>query len=109
MGTVLTQAERPDLNGGNSNFPGILDPRRNQPFPGGIIPANRIDPTAFNFIKKLMPLPNKATGGYTFNSPVANNLDDLNENQYMGRVDHTFSKNDRCSFATSSTRTPRTA
>lgn len=95
VGNVLTAAERPDLNGGDSIFPGILDPRTGQPFPGDVIPASRIDPTAAGFIKALMPLPNNASGGYTFHAPVANNEDDLNENQFLGRVDHTFAKNDQ--------------
>ncbi|MDT7810547.1 MAG: hypothetical protein QOJ42_463, partial [Acidobacteriaceae bacterium] len=42
VGTVLTPQERPDLNGGVSNFPGLIDPRTGVPFPGGIVPANRI-------------------------------------------------------------------
>ena len=101
IGTVLTQQERPDLNGGVSVFPGIVDPQTTinpvtgapqpgTPFPNNTIPANRIDPTAVNLIKALMPLPNNATGGYTFITPVANNEDNLNENQYLGRVDHSF-------------------
>ena len=94
VGTVLSQTERPDLNGGNSNFPGAIDPLTGLPFPGGVIPANRIDPTALNFITKLMPLPNNSTGGYTFNAPVSDNLDNLNEDQYLARIDHNFGKND---------------
>jgi Carboxypeptidase regulatory-like domain/TonB-dependent Receptor Plug Domain len=94
VGTVLTPAERPDLNGGVSYFPGAIDPLTGLSFPGGVIPANRIDPTALKFITRLMPLPNNATGGYTFNAPVSDNLDDLNENQYLARVDHNFGQND---------------
>jgi hypothetical protein len=94
IGTVLTAAERPDLNGGMSTFPGAIDPLTKLPFPGGIIPANRVDPTAVKFITKLMPLPNNATGGYTFNAPVADNQDSLNEDQYLGRIDRNFSSND---------------
>ncbi len=95
VGSVLTPAERPDLNGGNSIFPGILDPRTGLPFPGGVIPANRIDPTAVNFIKRVMPLPNNPAGGYTFSAPVANNEDNLNENQFLGRIDRTFGANNQ--------------
>lgn len=93
VGTVLTQAQRPDLNGGISNFSGIVDPVTGLPFPGNVIPANRIDPTALQFITKLMPLPNNSTGGYTFNSPLADNQDNLNEDQYLARIDHSFSTN----------------
>jgi hypothetical protein len=96
VGTVLTAAERPDLNGGVSNFGSttITDPLTGAPFANNTIPANRIDLTALAFVTKLMPLPNNATGGYTFNSPESDNLDDLNENQYLARIDHNFSKND---------------
>jgi hypothetical protein len=94
VGTVLTQAERPDLNGGSSVFPSAIDPLTKLPFPGGVIPATRIDPTAYKFVAALMPLSNNSTGGYTFNAPVAANLDDLNEDQYLGRIDHNFSQKD---------------
>jgi hypothetical protein len=90
IGTVLTAPERPDLNNGTSVFPGAIDPLTNLPFPGGVIPANRIDPTAVQFITKLLPLPNNTTGGYTFNAPIADNQDSLNENQFLARIDHNF-------------------
>ncbi|RRA49147.1 TonB-dependent receptor [Acidipila sp. EB88] len=102
IGQVLTQAQRPDLNGGGSNVSGlvganggpVIDPLTQLPFPNNFIPANRIDPTALNLIKALVPLPNNASGGYTFISPVANNEDDLNENQYLGRIDRSFGPHD---------------
>jgi len=105
IGQVLTQAQRPDLNGGVSNISGLNnsltpgsapgDPNNHgQPFPGNIIPASRIDPTGLNLIKALMPLPNNGNGGYQFISPVANNQDDLNEDQYLGRIDRTFGPHD---------------
>ncbi len=104
IGQVLTQAQRPDLNGGVSNISDLknqktaggapIDPTTGQPFPGNVIPAARLDPTALNLIKALMPLPNNSTGGYTFISPVANNQDDLNEDQYLGRIDRTFGPHD---------------
>lgn len=106
IGQVLSQTQRPDLNGGTANISGLksnsggapIDPLTGQPFLGGVIPANRIDPTAVNLIKALMPLPNNGGGGYTYISPVANNQDDLNEDQYLARVDHTFGPHDT-SFA----------
>jgi hypothetical protein len=102
IGSVLTAAQRPDLNGGVANISGlrradgspVIDPTTGQPFAGNVIPANRIDPTAVNFITKLLPLPNNSSGGYTFISPVANNQDNLNENQYLGRVDRNFGQHD---------------
>ncbi len=109
IGQVLTQAQRPDLNGGAANISGLsnqtgaggqavgspaIDPLTRLSFPGNVIPSGRIDPTALNLIKALVPLPNNGTGGYTFISPVANNQDNLNEDQYLGRIDRTFGPHD---------------
>ncbi len=104
---VLTSAQRPDLNGGVANISGLtnsnapagtnlppIDPTTGIPFPNNIIPTARIDPTALNLIKTLMPLPNNGAGGYSFNTPVANNQDNLNEDQYLGRIDRTISTHD---------------
>ena len=93
---VLTAAQRPDLNGGVANIAGLnaIDPATRQMFPGNIIPANRIDPTAVRVIQQFMPLSNNGRGGYTFNSPVANNQDNLNEDQYLGRIDRNFGGHD---------------
>lgn len=98
IGTVLTQQENPTLNGGSAQFPAntIVDPQTGKPFAtDGLIPANRIDPTAANAVKALMPyLPNNSTGGYTYHAPSADNEDNLNENQYLGRIDQSFSTKD---------------
>jgi Carboxypeptidase regulatory-like domain len=102
ISTLLTQQERPDLNAsGNADFSDCgstqivcpLDPRTGALFPGNIIPANRIDPTALNFVKTLMPLPNNGVG-YVFQQPSEYNLDDNNEPQAVVRVDHNFSQAD---------------
>lgn len=99
--TVLTAQERPDLNGGVANFsdvcPGTncpIDPRTGQPFPNNTIPANRFDPTALNFIKAVMPLPNSGSSS-SFNAPQVGPLDDLNEPQFVVRFDHTINANNR--------------
>lgn len=98
IGQVLTQAQRPDLNNGVADVSGlgnVVDPLTGKPFPNNIIPANRVDPTALNLIHALMPLPNVAgTAQYTFNTPVANNQDNLNEDQYLARIDRNFSQKD---------------
>jgi hypothetical protein len=98
---VLTPAQRPDLNGGSANVAALVnstggvpvDPQTGQPFPNNVIPAGRIDPTAQALITALMPLPNNGDS-YKFNSPVANNEDNLNEDQFLGRIDRTFSPHD---------------
>jgi len=92
VNTVLTQAENPALSGGSAQFPAgtIVDPQTDKPFAmDGFIPANRIDPTALAAVKAIMSyLPNNGTGGYTYHAPSADNEDDLNENQYLGRIDY---------------------
>jgi hypothetical protein len=98
IGTVLTAQENPVTNGGSAQFPAntIVDPVTGNPFPtDGLIPANRIDPTAFAAVKALMMYtPNNGSGGYTFHDASADNEDDLNENQYLARIDHTFGSKD---------------
>ncbi len=98
---VLTPQERPDLNPAGANFsdkcPGPscpIDPRTGNTFPNYLIPITRIDPTAINFIKKLMPLPNNG-GGYSFSAPFSTNNDDLAEPQFVIRLDHSFSDSDK--------------
>jgi outer membrane receptor protein involved in Fe transport len=66
------------------------DPVTNQPFPDARIPASRFDPAAVNFLNELVPLPNAPAGGHIFNRP--NNSD---RDQFMGRVDHTLTANQR--------------
>lgn len=95
---VLTRQERPDLNGGIADFndicPGTrcpFDPRTGQAFPNNSIPANRIDPTAFNLIKSVMPLPNSGRS-FTFSFPNADRNDSLDESQFIARLDHSLNE-----------------
>ena len=102
IATVLTQQERPDVNSaGNADFsdcgtaliPCPIDPQTGAAFPGNVVPATRIDPTALNFVKTLMPAPNSGVG-FVFQQPSEYNLDDNNEPQVVVRVDHNFSQSD---------------
>jgi hypothetical protein len=99
--TVLTAQERPDTSG-VANFSDIcpgaqcpVDPLTGKPFPGNIIPGNRIDPTAVKMIHAIMPLPNEGTSSFAFNAPFSASLDDLNETQFLIRVDHTINSTNR--------------
>ena len=103
---VLTAAERPDLNPAGADFGALCaatpsqcpkDPRTGQPFPNNVIPQGRIDPTALNFIKALMPLPNSGTS-YVFSAPQVGPMDDLNESQFAVRIDHTFNEQNSMFF-----------
>lgn len=98
IGTILTPAENPNMTAdGSAQFPAgsIADPLTGAPFPGGLIPASRIDPTAKATIKGVLNFtPNNSTGGYTYHAPEADNEDSLNEDQYLGRIDQTFGPKD---------------
>jgi hypothetical protein len=69
-------------------------------FPGNIIPSNRINPTA-QAIMKYWPAPNGTTAGV---APWQNNLvwaEHFNRDifwNWVGKVDHNFSANDRAFF-----------
>lgn len=65
------------------------DPDTGLAFPGGIIPASRLDPVAQNILK-LVPLPNTADGRLEAYSSTRNN-----EDQGVARVDHQFTDNHR--------------
>lgn len=64
------------------------------PFPGNIIPANRIDPVAA-MIVKFYPEPNWSAGAnnYVVTPPSRND-----NWQYLGRIDQNFGSNDRAFF-----------
>ncbi|HVF88329.1 MAG TPA: TonB-dependent receptor, partial [Pyrinomonadaceae bacterium] len=66
-----------------------------QPFPGNIIPANRISPVGQNIINGFS-LPNTGTATQRFNNfylSEGTGTDDFHS--YVARVDHTFSENQR--------------
>jgi hypothetical protein len=60
------------------------DPNTGVAFPGGIIPASRLDPVAQNIVKTLLPLPNNAAGtSFSDSEPSP-----VTDNQGMLRMDH---------------------
>lgn len=76
----LTAAERAGNFSDTSTV--IRDPLTGEPFPGNIVPANRIDPLVSRILGDLLPLPNS---GLNLLSPTTQNL---NDNQVSARVDH---------------------
>jgi hypothetical protein len=69
----------------------IVDPRTGTAFPGNRIDPSRFDPAAVAFTKLL---PSGVGNGLVFYSqPVSQDF-----NEYLGRVDHSISDNDRLSF-----------
>jgi hypothetical protein len=83
----LTAAER----GGNfSDYAGtITDPTTGQPFPGNVVPTNRLDPLVQQILNDLLPLPNS---GLNLITPTSQDLDD---DQLTVRVDHELTSKDR--------------
>lgn len=63
-----------------------LDPTTRQRFPGDIIPANRLDPTAQKVIAAWVPLPNLPGNFFQATAPKPN---DTNEVQF--KIDHKLS------------------
>jgi outer membrane receptor protein involved in Fe transport len=64
----------------------VRDPLTGQPFPGNIIPADRIDAVAKRLVDpSLMPLPNRADGQLVTTFPTPQNND-----QFLIRLDHNF-------------------
>lgn len=79
----------PTLDQRNGILPGVRDPLTGQPFPGGVIPANRIDPYAAA-IMALVPLPNQSGANNFFRQ--ADLLD--NSDRIMGRLDYKANSSD---------------
>lgn len=72
----------------------IIDPETGNPFPGNIIPADRISPIAAAMLEQLIPNGNTTdpvTGVPLFTTTPAIPDDD---NQYLARIDHQISDND---------------
>ncbi|MBV9182670.1 MAG: hypothetical protein JO356_15265, partial [Acidobacteria bacterium] len=95
--TVPTLAERADINSTHnadfSGLPTIYDPFTSPrtPFPGNVIPANRIDPTALALLK-LFALPNTNQTGGNYAANVNTGTD---QNEYAARIDHSLSDRQR--------------
>jgi hypothetical protein len=96
--TNLIVPHAPERNGDFSNRQdvAVLDPITRQPFPGNVIPQNRIDPVARQLIS-LYPTANVASD--ITRAPSANytaNLSDaLTQDYVTARVDHSLGTNDR--------------
>ena len=70
----------------------IRDPLTGSPFPGNIIPANRLDPSTLYF-QQFMPAQNTATGTFSYAAPFMND-----QNQGNARYDHILSPRDTMAF-----------
>ncbi len=77
----------------SSLLPGaqLIDPTTKQPVPGNIIPAAQLDPVAQKVLQTI-PLPNQPGGLLYYVQPSSQT-----DNQYIGRIDHQFTSNNRLS------------
>jgi outer membrane receptor protein involved in Fe transport len=86
---VLTpEMRRGDFSGVSGT---ITDPLSGNPFPGNIIPADRLNPVSVSLINEYMPVPN-VPDAVNF-AGVTTNV--VNINQGIGRLDHNFSSRDQ--------------
>ena len=72
----------------------VIDPLTGNPFPGNIIPANRLNPVAVSLIDQYMPLPNVA--GAANYAGVTKDI--TNANQGLARIDHSLTAKDQIAF-----------
>ncbi|MCC6589796.1 MAG: carboxypeptidase regulatory-like domain-containing protein [Bryobacterales bacterium] len=102
-GSVTTRLFNPNVpltpwrSGDFSGLPTpVLDPTTRQPFPGNIVPANRINATAKALQERFYPQPNRPTTGLAPNQNFVDNLTlaAMKQNYYMIRGDHRFSDKD---------------
>jgi outer membrane receptor protein involved in Fe transport len=68
----------------------IIDPLTNAPFPGNVIPQNRLSAPALNFLSTYVPEPNLPGNAYS-----AARVSTFNRDQYVGRYDHELGSKDR--------------
>ena len=77
----------------------IYDPQTGQPFPGNVIPADRIDTVARNILTQLYPEPNtsgtRQASGQTINNYLINPIKERQDNQFDVKVDHNLSTANR--------------
>ena len=74
------------MRAGNFGSTQIIDPTTGSPFPGNVIPANRLSTPAVDMQNQLIPQPNYNSGGATNFFAGATVPTDIN--QYTIRVDH---------------------
>jgi hypothetical protein len=92
LANVPTAAEIKGDFSANSTI--VRDPLTNAPFPGNVIPADRLDPVG-SAIAALYPAPNVDGARSRNNNFRANQSITNPTNVYVTRIDHTFSDRDR--------------
>ena len=75
----------------------IRDPLTGQPFSGNLIPRERLNPVAVGFLSRAIPLPNDPAR--SANALSARAGTPIENQQYLGKVDHIISPQNRLSAA----------
>jgi len=75
----------------------IFDPLTGEPFPGNIIPENRLNPAALNMLQYVPRQAFRQTDPLDFTNRAAI-PDTISQNAWFFRIDHNFSQNDRVFF-----------
>jgi hypothetical protein len=109
--TLTGQVPPPDYRAGNfTRLPRqVIDPTTRQPFPGNIVPANRIHPTSRRVLEEFFPLPNQAgTGALGLANNYLNNESRRSDgDQFTIRTDMTAIQNHNFFFRFSQTLEPQ--
>jgi hypothetical protein len=89
----ITTPSATERSGNFSALPGVItNPTTGKPFAGKVIPVSMFNPVSVAVANALIPLPNSGT---QYISVENQNLDDT---QYLAKVDHIFSEKDRLSI-----------
>jgi hypothetical protein len=79
----------------SSSKPVPNDPLSKSPFPGNVIPANRLDPTAMNILNRYIPAQANSSGN-VFQGQVPS---PYNSDEFLAKVDHTLTPNQVVTFS----------
>jgi Carboxypeptidase regulatory-like domain/TonB-dependent Receptor Plug Domain len=82
-----------DLRSSEGQPIAIYDPQTRQPFPGNVIPKDRLDPIALAALG-YFPLPNREGTSTNANNYVGTNESTLDRDIVVGKVDHKLGIND---------------
>jgi hypothetical protein len=80
-----------DLRHSNGSLIPIYDPRTHLPFPGNVIPQDRLDPVALKALS-YYPLPNRAGTGTNASNYVGNADARLNRDIIVAKMDHAVTR-----------------
>jgi hypothetical protein len=99
QGTRIDSVPSTGYRGGNfsSSATAVKDPLTQTPFPGNVIPANRVSSVSRAFQDIFYPVPNTgATGSLVnnlftlYNAPGKENIGDIRLDQYLGKKNNFF-------------------